>query len=698
MRRIRLPALLGAIVLSWTFGDVALARENYKDHVLSFLNTYRESHSQELRDQIAKFHHEIYSDSHMVRLNAAIELGIHYNETNALLANQYFAVALRAMPEDLGTEATAAIDFVIHFYHVKAQMSSRKYKDALASIESILRSRADLDSRITIQLWEMKFAALNAVATESDYLTAFESFSKKYGYRQTYDPVYLQAAAYYRSTGHANAYKNTLEKVARFYPTTAAAKEAFDQLMALAKDGEYKFQFSFLKKMNLYQSMDKDISVKLHEIIDADYFEFQGEALNRSEFRKGLAYYYLRDYATALDNLKDHDLGALSTGERRRIEQILASTHSNLGNFAQADEYYKSLAQTNQGSSFYDSYGRHLFRSLKYEEAAASFAKAATLSSERHLRWLHFWSVFQARKYEEALALLDRGRYVQSIDPSFPKGTEYWRATVLKLMGRESEAKDIFAGIVADDPYSYYGSLIIAKYPELGSASNPIFGQEFDTSPQQLIAANQPLSDILTLTQPYLMALSTKAEEQSETKLENLQYPLAYGEIIEPLAADLDVDKYLVYSIIKAESNFKPRAYSHVGARGLMQIMPYTGLRIAEILADDAFEIEALNDHNVNLAYGIFYFKKLLTHFGNSPFLALAAYNAGPEAVKDWMKSCMNCSGDQFVESISFLETRQYVKKVISNYRQYRRIYENPDRFTVLPVELPKEFADTKIF
>ena len=121
----------------------------------------------------------------------------------------------------------------------------------------------------------------------------------------------------------------------------------------------------------------------------------------------------------------------------------------------------------------------------------------------------------------------------------------------------------------------------------------------------------------------------------------------------------------LIRAIIKAESNFDPRAVSRAGAIGLMQLMPQTAFRL---------DVRDMFDPDENVAGGTKYLRQLLDRFhGNLP-LALAAYNAGEHAVQGWIAKYPG-DDDQWVENIGFRETRDYVKRVIGGLREYRMLY-----------------------
>ena len=160
--------------------------------------------------------------------------------------------------------------------------------------------------------------------------------------------------------------------------------------------------------------------------------------------------------------------------------------------------------------------------------------------------------------------------------------------------------------------------------------------------------------------------------------------PAEFWKAVFPLRAKLGqpagADPLLVNAIIKAESSFDPNAFSPAGAMGLMQLMPGTGRSLAR-RAKVRLDSEAqLFDPELNVRLGSFHLAGLVKEFGGALIPAIASYNAGRTAVKRWWEK----RGDEplpvFVERIPYEETRNYVKRVLAYYAEYRRIYGAPAR------------------
>ena len=151
------------------------------------------------------------------------------------------------------------------------------------------------------------------------------------------------------------------------------------------------------------------------------------------------------------------------------------------------------------------------------------------------------------------------------------------------------------------------------------------------------------------------------------------KYKLSYREEILSSAKEYDLDPYLVCGVIFTESAFRPEAKSSVGALGLMQLMPATGLEEAELLEIEGVTEQQLTEPTLNIRLGCTYLRKLLDEFGTES-VALAAYNAGPGRVRQWLKE-YGKKDDGSILYIPYPETSKYVDRVQSAKGVYERLY-----------------------
>lgn len=152
-------------------------------------------------------------------------------------------------------------------------------------------------------------------------------------------------------------------------------------------------------------------------------------------------------------------------------------------------------------------------------------------------------------------------------------------------------------------------------------------------------------------------------------------YPYDYRSYIETSAAQQRADPFLVAAVIKHESKFQSTARSDGGAVGLMQLMPQTAAWIAGQLGEP-FTEDYLYDPALNIRYGVWYLAELEREFGGNDILALAAYNAGRGNVRDWMERSHWTYQFDEIDAIPYPETRLYVRRVLEDREQYKRLYD----------------------
>ena len=292
----------------------------------------------------------------------------------------------------------------------------------------------------------------------------------------------------------------------------------------------------------------------------------------------------------------------------------------------------------------------------------------------------------------------------------------YWQGRALERAGRSAAARQLYRNLVQRSPGGYYAMWAQRR---LGEASAPtlLHNAPTLTPPAPPVAAAPQVPDtfhlvradelkaagVNTLARHELAATEREYENDvavqrylvrayqtvdayaaalrvarrlgdqadlSPSEEQQLRYPLAFWEAVRRAADAQDLDPLLVVAVIRQESMFDPTARSPADARGLMQLLPSTAERVAATTGP----ID-LNDPDVNIDLGTRYLRTLLTRFGGDPLKAIAAYNGGENAVVKWQRQFADLADDEFVESITYRETRDYVKRVVSNYRAYQQQY-----------------------
>jgi soluble lytic murein transglycosylase len=292
---------------------------------------------------------------------------------------------------------------------------------------------------------------------------------------------------------------------------------------------------------------------------------------------------------------------------------------------------------------------------------------------------------------------------IENMSPAIRKrdpAWTYWYGRAQKELGDESLAKETMQALI--EQFNFYGQLaredlgMKIYIPKKVAADEALvkhmasqksfaravrfydMGLRFegnrewnwalrDLTDQQLIAVAEHAKRIGL----YDRAVNTADRTKSEHDF-SLRYPTPYREVLSPIAQSIGLDTSWAYGLIRQESRFIMNARSHVGASGLMQVMPSTAKYVAKKIGMDNFKPNQLSDMNTNLTLGSNYLNMVLQDLDGSWALASAAYNAGPGRPKLWREKLPRAvEGAIFAETIPFNETRGYVKNVLSNANYY---------------------------
>ena len=279
----------------------------------------------------------------------------------------------------------------------------------------------------------------------------------------------------------------------------------------------------------------------------------------------------------------------------------------------------------------------------------------------------------------------------------------YWKARAFKTKGRTMEANEILAPL--SNEHNFYGLL---AEEDLGvTISAPA---ESYKATRQEMAAVERLPGIHRALVLYRLNLRTEASREWAWAIRNfddrrllaaaevarrngiydraiytadrtvehhdfsLRFLAPHRDTRRSILKQQELDEAWVYGLIRQESRFVSDARSSAGAMGLMQLMPATAKWASKKVGIRKFQPARVTDVNTNLMLGTYYLKHVLTLFDNQPLLASAAYNAGPSRAWQWRDE-KPLEGAIYAETIPFNETRDYVKKVMSNSMYYARTF-----------------------
>lgn len=275
----------------------------------------------------------------------------------------------------------------------------------------------------------------------------------------------------------------------------------------------------------------------------------------------------------------------------------------------------------------------------------------------------------------------------------------YWRARALKAGGKPVAATDIFLQMSRET--NFYAQL---ASEELGPVIGPATTTYKPTEPeinavaalpaiQRALAlfrlnmrsegirewhwANRNLDDKQLLAAAELARRNdlldraiSSADRTQQVHDFSLRYPSPHRETLQTYTKPLNLDDAWVYGLVRQESRFVSGAKSSVGASGMMQLMPATARWVANKIGMKGFHAGVVNQLETNFALGTYYLKHVQDILSGNAVLATAAYNAGPGRARKW-QDANPMEAAAYIESIPFTETRDYVKKVMSNSAYY---------------------------
>jgi len=349
-----------------------------------------------------------------------------------------------------------------------------------------------------------------------------------------------------------------------------------------------------------------------------------------------------------------------------------------------------------------------------------------------YAHWKAAWLSFRQGRKDEAKKLFEQQLEWYPTSPEVAAAM-YWRARLAEDDGDHAKAKAWYAKLADVFKHYYYAELARGRLQQLGAATDdepndatlqkipvPIPPAQFvggtpakdfraqrarllenagmiDFAARELRAAvedggagwaTREIARMYRELGRYDRALQTlKRAVPSYYALEITSLPREAWEGLfpRPYWTDLrrysmvnGLDPFVVASLIRQESEFNPGALSKANAYGLMQLLPGTGRSVARSLGVRRFQTASLLSPNMNMQLGTRHFRELVDRYDGKLEYALAAYNAGAHRVDTWLTNGTYRDTEEFVESIPFTETREYVQAIMRNASIYKRLYATP--------------------
>jgi len=365
----------------------------------------------------------------------------------------------------------------------------------------------------------------------------------------------------------------------------------------------------------------------------------------------------------------------------------------------------------------------------EYRELYENFPRG---SRAAYAHWKATWLLFRLNRMDDAKRELERQVSLYPSSQEMPAAL-YWRARLAEEDGNVAMARAWYGELSRRFRNYYYGDLARNRLAKLPRSSRTTTGRDMVLN---AIPAASPLGPDVRITQPPTDDLRYEKAELlanagltdfavKELQMENgggganwatlqvakiyrmsgqdyralqfvkravpgyyslevSQLPRPYWDALFPrpfwtelrrYAAANRLDPYLVAALIRQESEFNPGAVSRANALGLMQLLPRVGRGEARELHLWRYSTRLLLTPAVNLRLGTRYFRKMIDEYNGRVEYALAAYNAGTNRVDDWLAAGNYRDNAEFVESIPFTETREYVQAILRNADIYRQLY-----------------------
>ena len=372
-------------------------------------------------------------------------------------------------------------------------------------------------------------------------------------------------------------------------------------------------------------------------------------------------------------------------------------------------------------------YGKMAEEKMNYKKAVEWLTRASKQSSitaddERRILWNLAWNLRRTNQYKKSQSFLER--LVKRRDITFFEKSKYlyWKAENLKSMKIEVEARKAFDRLAKLDLFGYYGSLAHRSlgrkfsleenkgvdkdkaYKKFNNKDKETFRwlsdiQEYNVAglflknkvPTRSKWSADEWAQYLWLLQEagayrksFYRYHSLKPKNQLAI-LKNypaLLFPRPYPNLVDSAAKKSKVSPSLIYSIMKQESGFDPRARSFADAFGLLQLIPQVAKISAQRRPDVGFKkAEDLFNPEVNIPLGADVLSHLLSNFNNQFVLSVASYNSSKKAAQRWVRSRFSGDPVTFIEDIPYEETKGYVKLVLRNYIAYNRFASKQEVF-----------------
>ncbi len=603
-------------------------------------------------------------------------------------------------------------DVALH-YQVQALLKTGKQVDALPVLKRLLKEfpESPHGRNNLLKQGEILFDSGDFAAAETAYL----SFIEKYvAGSDAVQALYMTALCRERVNDPVGAAR-IFRSLWLNSPASSEAVKAEEDLKRLLQLGTavapYTPQELYKRGTTLYDQRKYELAIKTLRSING-----KGEKRDfndRLEFKVAQSLLKLRRYQEAEAAFKALLVSDLRSETRAEASRLLARAIEKSGRDEEALVAYNKVADTFSDSAEAEEALLDAAFIRKFQRKPAEMILVLNRILERYpgtklkqrISWEIAWGSYLSGNYAAAREQFSR---LLAVDAYRERGF-YWLGRSLAASGDEAGASAQFALLANEFPYGFYALKAPEKLRKKTDETLPrLSGDLLDNFPvpegyerikaliylgliddaaRELAASRKKtgkgkidsalvrfyleIGDFNGAI-PFADRETLKKEPQVSRIAWSLLYPKAFSELVTRYAREAAIPESLAYAVMRAESSFLPSAKSPVGARGLMQLMPETA---ATMLRQKGLDAERLYDPELNIRLGTRHLKDLLEQYKGNHIKAVAAYNAGGHNVSRWLKTYGDLAPDEFVESIPFGETRDYVKKVLATADLYKRLY-----------------------
>lgn len=597
-------------------------------------------------------------------------------------------------------------------YQVEALRKRKRYAEAVAKASAMARRFPS--SQLLRRSEKLAADALFDAGDYTGALKAYLGFAERYASGSDSIDALFQAARCREETGDKGGAAQAYRAIWLNNPASPQAKRSEEQLKRLEQagiKGKLPTAEELLRRAtSLYSQAEFGAAVQTLQSIPRN--DQPAAFVARVDLKSGMAHYRLRNWSQAEKSLSRAAASAIA-GIRSEARFWLAKTLERQDQREQAFAIYMELAGEGKKQLFADDAlmeAAGLRRNQgRYAEAATLFAGVAKGRPDSRFApraaWEAAWCRYLAGDYGAAAESF-RGMLK---DENFREKALYWLARTLENSG-STEAATWYRTLLEEYPAGFYATWyrdqrgiqdgrvglgqrnVLDELPLLPGFERPRLlaslglAEEARAEMAILIKKNSDSKKLFPgLARLYLemgeygsaIALFLQNRplrwERETLPLWSAGYPLAYGALVGRYAAANSLPESLIYAVIRAESGFSAAIRSPAGAIGLMQLMSSTARQAARDTG--TFDPQRLTVPDFNIMLGARHLRELLDGYGGDVTYAVAAYNAGSAAVGRWRNSLKGLRKDEFIESIPYQETRDYVKKVYASAATYRQLY-----------------------